>query len=201
MSLVALLLIVFCSIAVLHFETDPESNIKTAEDALWWAFATITTVGYGDCYPVTWEGRLIATILMCAGVGLFGTFSAFLAAWFIGSEPGKGSLQVSADLRELREEVAALRRTLEERAGNAAAHQRDGTDRGVDGFGERELGSATLARLTATSEMWSDAAGRFFQIRTDRLENPSYRTFVTPGMDTGYLPSASGRIGGAASHS
>ena len=77
----------FCSIAVLHFETDPESNIRTAEDALWWAFATITTVGYGDCYPVTWEGRLIATILMCAGVGLFGTFSAFLAAWFIGSEP------------------------------------------------------------------------------------------------------------------
>jgi voltage-gated potassium channel len=114
------------SSACLHFETDSESNIKTAEDALWWAFATITTVGYGDGYRVTWEGRLIATILMCAGVGLFGTFSGFLAAWFIGSEPGKGSLQVSADLRELREEVAALRRTLEERAGNTAAHQRDG---------------------------------------------------------------------------
>jgi voltage-gated potassium channel len=129
-SLVALLLIVFCSIAVLHFETDPESNIKTAEDALWWAFATITTVGYGDCYPVTWEGRLIAAILMCAGVGLFGTFSGFLAAWFIDSEPAKATPQVSADLRELREEVAALRRTLEQRRVNAAAHQRDGTDQG-----------------------------------------------------------------------
>jgi voltage-gated potassium channel len=127
-SLVALLLIVFCSIAVLHFETDPESNIKTAEDALWWAFATITTVGYGDCYPVTWEGRLIATILMCAGVGLFGTFSGFLAAWFIGSEAADGSSHVSDDLRELREEVAALRRTLEQREATVAADPRRRTD-------------------------------------------------------------------------
>jgi voltage-gated potassium channel len=56
-SLVALLLIVFCSVAVLHFEVDPEANIKTAEDAIWWAFATITTVGYGDRYPVTLSGE------------------------------------------------------------------------------------------------------------------------------------------------
>ncbi len=47
-SLIALLLIIFCSVGVLHFETSPDSNIKTAEDAIWWAFATITTVGYGS---------------------------------------------------------------------------------------------------------------------------------------------------------
>ncbi|MEX0586958.1 MAG: ion transporter, partial [Pirellulales bacterium] len=52
-SFVALLLIVCCSIAVLHFETQPDSNIQSAEDAIWWAFTTITTVGYGDRIPVT----------------------------------------------------------------------------------------------------------------------------------------------------
>ena len=114
-GLVALLLIVFCSIAVLHVETEPASNIKSAEDALWWAFATVTTVGYGDRYPVTSEGRFIAAILMCAGVGLFGTFSGFLAAWFIGPETAVGGPRVSAEIRQLREEVAELRRILERR--------------------------------------------------------------------------------------
>src|SRR5262245_6491119 len=55
-TLVAVLLVVFCSIAILEFETVPDSNIRTAEDAVWWAFTTITTVGYGDRYPVTTEG-------------------------------------------------------------------------------------------------------------------------------------------------
>jgi voltage-gated potassium channel len=109
-SLVALLLVTFCSIAVLHFETEPDSNIKTAEDAVWWAFTTITTVGYGDRYPVTSEGRFVAGILMAAGVGLFGTFSGFLAAWFLGSAQDD---QTNADLLALRQEIASLRGALE----------------------------------------------------------------------------------------
>ena len=111
-SLVALLLIVFCSVAVLHFEVDPDSNIKTAEDAIWWAFATITTVGYGDRYPVTSEGRFAAAVLMTAGGGLFGTFSGFLAAWFIGSEAAEES-NVSSEIRALRTDIADLRKRLE----------------------------------------------------------------------------------------
>ena len=107
------LLIVFCSVAVLHFEVDRDSNIKTAEDAIWWAFATITTVGYGDRYPVTSEGRFAAAILMTAGVGLFGTFSGFLAAWFIGSEAAEES-NVSSEIRALRTEIADLRKRLED---------------------------------------------------------------------------------------
>jgi voltage-gated potassium channel len=81
-SIIAILLVIFCSIAILQVETDPNSNIKTAEDAIWWAYVTITTVGYGDKYPITTEGRLIAVILMTGGVGLFGTFTAFVASWF-----------------------------------------------------------------------------------------------------------------------
>jgi voltage-gated potassium channel len=108
-SLIALLLVVFCSIAVLHVETEADSNIKTAEDAIWWAFATITTVGYGDRYPVTSEGRLIAAILMCAGVGLFGTFSGYLAAWFMGPQATSDEPDVKAELVALRQELAAIR--------------------------------------------------------------------------------------------
>lgn len=114
-SLVALLLLVFCSIAVLNFETAPESNIRTAEDAIWWAFATITTAGYGDHFPVTGEGRFVAVILMCAGVGLFGTFSGFLAAWFIGPQAPEDGPTVAAEVRALREEVGLLREAIGQR--------------------------------------------------------------------------------------
>ena len=85
-TVIAVLMVIFSSIAILNVEDDPNSNIKTAEDALWWAFVTITTVGYGDRYPVTTEGRLIAAVLMVVGVGLFGTFTGFVAAWFMGDK-------------------------------------------------------------------------------------------------------------------
>lgn len=83
-AILAFVMIVFCAIAILKMEKDvPNSNIKTAEDALWWAYVTITTVGYGDKFPVTSEGRIIAAILMTVGVGLFGTFTAYVASWFV----------------------------------------------------------------------------------------------------------------------
>lgn len=110
-ALLALFLLVGSSVAILHFETMPGSNIKTADDAVWWAFTTITTVGYGDRYPVSGEGRLIAALLMTAGVGLFGAFSAALAAWFLAPEDEATDLEISA----LRGEVASLRTIIEER--------------------------------------------------------------------------------------
>ena len=82
-STLAVLLVIFSAIGILQVETDPNSNIKTAEDAIWWAYVTVTTVGYGDKFPVTTEGRIIAAILMTAGVGLFGTFTAYISSWFI----------------------------------------------------------------------------------------------------------------------
>lgn len=84
-AIVAVLMVIFSSIAILQVEHHPNSNIKTAEDAIWWAYVTITTVGYGDKYPVTTEGRVIAAFLMTVGVGLFGTFTAYLASWFVGA--------------------------------------------------------------------------------------------------------------------
>lgn len=80
--LATVLLIIFASITILNLETTPDSNITTAGDALWWAFVTVTTVGYGDFYPVTLGGRIVAGLLMIGGIGLFGTFTAFVADWF-----------------------------------------------------------------------------------------------------------------------
>jgi len=88
-SLIAVLMIIFGSISILQVEKLPDCNIKTAEDAIWWAFVTITTVGYGDRYPITTEGRIIAAFLMVTGVGLFGTFTGYVAAWFMGDKVNK----------------------------------------------------------------------------------------------------------------
>jgi voltage-gated potassium channel len=82
-SIIAVLMVIFSAVAILQVEHDPNSNIKTAEDAIWWAYVTVTTVGYGDKYPVTTEGRIIAAALMTVGVGLFGTFTAYIASWFV----------------------------------------------------------------------------------------------------------------------
>jgi voltage-gated potassium channel len=115
-AVIALLILFSCSIAVLEFEARADGNIKTAEDAFWWAAATITTVGYGDRYPVTSEGRLVAVILMCVGVGLFGTFSGLLAAWFIA--PAESA--TDREIAELRREVRELRSAMDSAGRDAA---------------------------------------------------------------------------------
>ena len=82
-AVISFLMVIFSSIAVLQFEKDVNSNIKTAEDAIWWSYVTITTVGYGDKFPITTEGRVIGAVLMTMGVGIFGTFTALVSSWFI----------------------------------------------------------------------------------------------------------------------
>ncbi len=99
------------SMAILIFENVPESNIKTAEDAIWWTYVTITTVGYGDRYPVTTEGRILGAILMTVGVGLFGLFSGFVASWFIKPSETKQVIEIEdvhKELIELRKVVNLL---------------------------------------------------------------------------------------------
>jgi voltage-gated potassium channel len=111
-TLLAMVLIIGSSTAILHYENGGEANIKTAENAVWWAFATITTVGYGEFYPVTTEGRVIAAILMTGGVGLFGAFSAALAAWFLVPEDEA----TDAEIAGMREEIRKLREAVDKLA-------------------------------------------------------------------------------------
>jgi voltage-gated potassium channel len=104
-TLVTILLVTFSSIAVLQFEDDSNSNIKGPSDAIWWSLVTLTTVGYGDRFPVTGEGRLVGVLLMVAGVGLFGTMSGFVASWFL--SPSRQKEESEIDM--LRKEISELR--------------------------------------------------------------------------------------------
>ena len=87
MLLTSFLLVMFCSIGILICEqSDPHANIKTAGNVIWWSMSTITTFGYGDVYPVTAEGRILAMVLMVSGIGLFGNLSGIAAYFFVGSK-------------------------------------------------------------------------------------------------------------------
>jgi voltage-gated potassium channel len=108
-AMFSVVMVIFASIAILNLENAAESNIKTPADALWWAFATITTVGYGDRFPVTHEGRIVAAVLMTVGVGLFGTFTAYVATSFL----EVGHKKESNDIEVLIEEVRQLRVQVE----------------------------------------------------------------------------------------
>ena len=81
------LLLFTSAVSVLEAERGAEgANITSFGDALWWALASVTTVGYGDRFPVTEEGRYIATFLLVVGIGLFGSLTALLAAWVMRDE-------------------------------------------------------------------------------------------------------------------
>ena len=83
--LLAVIAVVFaCSGLVLSFEAHAKgSNIHNFGDALWWAIVTVTTIGYGDKFPVTGGGRAVATVLMFVGIGLIGVLTATVASYFV----------------------------------------------------------------------------------------------------------------------
>ncbi len=104
----------FGSLAVLKAENaSPDANITTAGDALWWAYVTITTVGYGDRYPVTNWGRIVGVIVMTAGVGLFGTLSGFLANQFLSPPKLEVKEDTSMDAMNPKAKLAELRRMID----------------------------------------------------------------------------------------
>jgi voltage-gated potassium channel len=112
----SVLVVTTAALAVLDAERKaPSASIKTFGDAIWWALTTVTTVGYGDRYPVTGTGRAIAAGLMLAGIALLGVVTASLASWLIErvAEVEEESQAVTrADLASLVAEVSALRAEL-----------------------------------------------------------------------------------------
>ncbi len=110
MLIIGCSLVVFASISILQFETVEASNIKDIWDAMWWSICTITTVGYGDKFPVTSQGRTVATILMISGIGLFGTLIGYISTFFTDKEKKNNNTidtieELSHQINQLREEL------------------------------------------------------------------------------------------------
>ncbi len=117
--LATLLVIQFGSMLVVKREMGAsDSNIRSAGDAIWWSYVTVTTVGYGDRYPVTTHGRLVGVLMLSLGVALFAVITGYLSNAFINPRAAREvearqraeSLQ---EMAELRSSVEALRRDIE----------------------------------------------------------------------------------------
>jgi voltage-gated potassium channel len=115
----AIVVLVLSSVIELGFESGaPGANITTGGQALWWAVVTITTVGYGDFYPVTPGGRITGVFVMFTGIGIIGALASILASVLVSSpaarenpEPADGG-DTAAELARIRDELAMLRRAV-----------------------------------------------------------------------------------------
>jgi voltage-gated potassium channel len=120
--------VIFCAaLAVLDAERGhPGANISTFGDAVWWAVTTVMTVGYGDRYPITAEGRFVAVGLMISGIALIGVVTASFATWLIDrvrQVEAESRAATAADVNTLRAEMIALREQLQQRKNDAQTRQ------------------------------------------------------------------------------
>lgn len=114
----ASVVIVIGASAVLMVEAErgkEDANITNLGDALWWAASTVTTVGYGDRYPTTAVGRLIAVALMLVGIALLGVVTATIAAWFVARlrEVEETAESAEATMQQVLEELREVRMRLD----------------------------------------------------------------------------------------
>ena len=110
----AILLTYLGALAALDAEQDrPGSNIKNFGDALWWSIVTITTVGYGDHYPITFVGRAVAVGLMVGGITMLGVITAALAAWLVQQVGTRTEAEVQESDIGLRAEMAVMANKIE----------------------------------------------------------------------------------------
>jgi voltage-gated potassium channel len=113
----SVIVVLVAALATLNAERgQPGSRIETFGDALWWAMTTVTTVGYGDLYPVTTTGRCVAVGLMIAGIALLGVVTASIASWLVQQvvedEEEEAQSATRRDVAALAAEVRALREQL-----------------------------------------------------------------------------------------
>ncbi len=122
----AALVVFVASLAALESERGHEgANIQSFGDSIWWAFTTVTTVGYGDHFPVTLRGRAVAVGLMLGGIALIGVITASFASWLIdkvAEVEEESRAATRRDLRALSAEIAELRAAL-----NSGTGQDDGS--------------------------------------------------------------------------
>lgn len=107
----AVLLLVAASL-MFAFEHDSNGSIDNFGTAMWWAFVTITSVGYGDTVPVTPEGRIVAVFLMILGISLFGFITANIAAYLVEHQGGTSLDDVMEKLESVERELTELRREV-----------------------------------------------------------------------------------------
>ena len=108
-----ILVLEFGSLAILRIEEYARgSNIKTATDALWYVIVTISTVGYGDHYPVTTRGYFVGTLIIVVGVGIFGTFTGYLANLFL--SPAKEKEPDESDVTSGLARIEQIKRLMKE---------------------------------------------------------------------------------------
>jgi voltage-gated potassium channel len=94
-----------------------ESVVDTGDfhslwDGIWWAVVTVTTVGYGDMYPTTVQGRIVAMVVMLVGIGFLSVLTATIASHFVKTERGAETTEIMATLKRVEAELAELQRQL-----------------------------------------------------------------------------------------
>ncbi|WP_143824608.1 potassium channel family protein [Neiella marina] len=118
--LLELLIIFGGSFLVFYLETGlPHAPITEPEEAIWWALVTVSTVGYGDFYPITDVGRLAASVLIVIGVGNYALLSGYFAQQFLGRDEEEEAIKTAvrdthSEVKMLREELRELRQQLSE---------------------------------------------------------------------------------------
>lgn len=125
-ALAGAVLFLVCAIAVMLFERRAGGSIDDFGTALWWAAVTVTTVGYGDTFPVTPEGRGVAVFLMAVGIALFSLLTANIAAFFLENQVQRERASLEDVLVHLRQIEARLAE-LQDRLATAQAGMTDGS--------------------------------------------------------------------------
>ena len=152
----AILLTYVGALATLDAEKHaPGATITSFPKALWWAFVTITSVGYGDHIPTTGTGRTVAALLMIAGIAVIGTVTATLASWIV----SRVAEETAEEEAATRQQVAALQRQVTDLTGRIAALQASvgPPPRGSEGpGGQTDPGGSEGPGGSANPDGWAD---------------------------------------------